>query len=86
MVRGGGEEGGMYGGGGRGEGMDGGIAPLGGIPSMSEEARARAVWASLGREVRISDAERGRGREVGLWSSGMGAGVGAGGVDICWGW
>lgn len=53
------------------------MAPLGGIPSTSSLARARAAWASLGREVRIREAERGRGREAESWSSGMG------GLDIC---
>lgn len=54
-----------------------GIEPLAGIPSTSSLARASAVWASLGRAVRIREAERGRGRVGGVGESGIGAGVGA---------
>lgn len=46
--------------------------PLGGMPSVSSLALARAVVASWGREVRIRDADRGRERVSGLGSSGMG--------------
>ena len=46
--------------------------PLGGMPSTSSLALARAVVASWGREVRIKEAERGSGRVSGLGSSGMG--------------
>ncbi len=49
--------------------------PLGGTPSMSSLALARAVVASWGREVRIREAERGRGRAAASGSSsGMGGG------------
>jgi len=48
--------------------------PLGGMPSMLSLARARAVCASWGRDVRIREAERGRGRSADSWSSGIGAG------------
>ena len=62
--------------------------PLGGMPSTSSLAFARAVVASWGREVRIRDAERGRGRVSGVGSSGMGGereGVGESGMVGC-GW
>lgn len=62
--------------------------PLGGMPSTSSLAFARAVEASWGREVRIRDAERGRGRVSGVGSSGMGGereGVGEWGMVGC-GW
>lgn len=61
-------------------GRERGIKPLGGIPSTSSLAQARAVWASWGRDVRIKEAERGRGRAADSWSSGMGAGWEGGGV------
>lgn len=64
----------------RGWRREGGIEPLGGIPSTSSLARARAVWASWGRDVRIKEAERGRGRAADSWSSGMGPGWEGGGV------
>lgn len=50
----------------------GGDRPLGGMPSTSALALARAVVASWGREVRIREADRGRERVSGLGSSGMG--------------
>lgn len=53
----------------------GGSVPLGGMPSISVLAFARAVCASWGREVRIREAERGRGREAESGSSGMGGEV-----------
>lgn len=55
--------------------------PLGG--TSSSLALARAVVASWGREVRIRDAERGRGSGEGLGSSGMGGEMeGLGGLDM----
>ncbi len=66
-----------------------GNIPFGGIPSTSLLAFARAVCASWGREVRIRDAERGRGRSADSGSSGMGGereGEGVAGGDMFVGW
>ena len=58
--------------------------PLDGMPSLSSPALARAAVASCGREVRMSEAERGRGRAAASGSSsGIGgdrAGVGESGM------
>lgn len=53
--------------------------PLGGMPSRScSVAFARAAVASWGRAVRMSEAERGRGRALsGLGSSGRVSGLGS---------
>lgn len=60
---------------GRARRVTGGCRPFFGSESA---AAARAAWASWGREVRMTEAERGRGRSMGWGESGMG--VSRGGV------